>query len=299
MKEHTIQLPIADPLMVLEAGRGVALKPYIHEGRTVPFSVLIYILKGRMEIIEDHTTHVLSEGSFFVLKHDVHHWGTVPFEIGTTWFYVHFKHSDPRETSVAYEFENPFLHSHYVTEKAYQRHLTLPKHITLPRPNDSAYATTQQIESLLAAVVDYKENDALIIKSQKLWQLFLLLVERTNFSQKDSITSLQHSRVMALKSFIETKYIEGFHSSDVEALTHCSYKYMATSFKKITGMTIKAYQLQLKLSLSETLLHSTVLSVAQIAEQAGFSDPFFFSKVFKREYGCAPSAYRNLYKPRL
>ena len=42
----------------------------------------------------------------------------------------------------------------------------------------------------------------------------------------------------------------------------------------------------------QLLLHSS-LSVSAVAVSAGFADPFYFSRAFRREVGCSPSAYRT------
>lgn len=40
-------------------------------------------------------------------------------------------------------------------------------------------------------------------------------------------------------------------------------------------------------------LQSTDMAINEIAERVGFSDPLYFSKVFKKVTGITPSQYRN------
>ena len=58
------------------------------------------------------------------------------------------------------------------------------------------------------------------------------------------------------------------------------------------------YQLLLKLrvNLSVDLLLGTDLLVKQVAERAGFDDPFHFSRVFKRMQGISPAAFQRMHK---
>ncbi len=42
------------------------------------------------------------------------------------------------------------------------------------------------------------------------------------------------------------------------------------------------------------LLANNSLSVAQVAENVGYTDTFTFSKAFKRHFGKSPSDYRNV-----
>ena len=66
-----------------------------------------------------------------------------------------------------------------------------------------------------------------------------------------------------------------------------------------TGMTIKEYQLMLRMRKAERLLCETEMSVAEIASETGFYDTFYFSKIFKRKNEISPLKFRNVYVPRI
>ena len=56
------------------------------------------------------------------------------------------------------------------------------------------------------------------------------------------------------------------------------------------------YQLLLRLKMQHAAeqLQNPVLLVKQVAEAAGFADPFQFSRTFKREFGLSTDAFRRL-----
>ena len=64
-------------------------------------------------------------------------------------------------------------------------------------------------------------------------------------------------------------------------------------------MTIKEYQMTLRLREASRLLCETDLSITEIASEAGFYDVFFFSKTFRKEKGITPSEFRKTYTPRI
>lgn len=66
-----------------------------------------------------------------------------------------------------------------------------------------------------------------------------------------------------------------------------------THFRATTGLSPSAYMLKLKLESAKASLDTTNLSVKEIAAALHFYDEFHFSKLFKRQYGSAPSAYRR------
>ena len=47
---------------------------------------------------------------------------------------------------------------------------------------------------------------------------------------------------------------------------------------------------------AKELLEDETLSIEQIAEQTGYNDYFYFTKVFKKTLGISPSKYRKNYK---
>jgi AraC-like DNA-binding protein len=63
-------------------------------------------------------------------------------------------------------------------------------------------------------------------------------------------------------------------------------------FKNYTGMTPYQYFIQLKIHRAKELLGLGRYSVKEIAFTLGFSDPYYFSRLFKKKTGIAPSEWR-------
>ena len=63
-------------------------------------------------------------------------------------------------------------------------------------------------------------------------------------------------------------------------------------FSGMIGITPMQYLARLRIRCAATLLHNTEMPVAEIAENAGFADPAYFSRVFRRETGMTPLDYR-------
>lgn len=64
-------------------------------------------------------------------------------------------------------------------------------------------------------------------------------------------------------------------------------------YKQRTGQTPMQAFLQMKVSRACYLLEISDDSVAEIAQQFGFEDPYYFSRLFKKIVGVAPSKYRS------
>ncbi|MDR2160124.1 MAG: AraC family transcriptional regulator [Treponema sp.] len=64
-------------------------------------------------------------------------------------------------------------------------------------------------------------------------------------------------------------------------------------FKAATAMTPHQYYLQLKIRTAEELLERGDLPVKEVAQRLGFDDQYYFSRLFKRKTGIAPSRWKR------
>ncbi len=79
--------------------------------------------------------------------------------------------------------------------------------------------------------------------------------------------------------------------SDLSELCGISEDYFRKVFKKCHNISPLKYLNDLKLKYAKELLLSGDLPIAKIAEMAGFSDPAYFCREFKKNVGIAPSEY--------
>lgn len=68
--------------------------------------------------------------------------------------------------------------------------------------------------------------------------------------------------------------------------------HVSRQFKLDTGLTVTEHLNQVRVDAAKRLLLAG-LKVAVVAEYVGFSDAYYFSRVFTRLCGCAPSDYRK------
>lgn len=67
--------------------------------------------------------------------------------------------------------------------------------------------------------------------------------------------------------------------------------YMARTFKAVTGYTIIEYFNKLKIDKSKELLIEGNKKVKEVAQELGFVDEFYFSRMFKKAEGINPSEF--------
>ena len=102
------------------------------------------------------------------------------------------------------------------------------------------------------------------------------------------------------KSFVTraVQYVQehyGDHTLSVETI--CGYlnvsaAYFSTVFKKETGKTFINYLTDYRMEEAVSLLLTQNEKTYVIAEKVGYSDPNYFSYVFKKQFGMSPSKYK-------
>jgi len=94
------------------------------------------------------------------------------------------------------------------------------------------------------------------------------------------------------------KHLNNFYEADVsketiERVLNRKYEYLCQVFKKYAETNIHQYIHQLRAQRAKYLLHNTAKSIKEIAEEVGYSDAFYFSRMFKKIVGSAPQHYRG------
>lgn len=80
---------------------------------------------------------------------------------------------------------------------------------------------------------------------------------------------------------------------DIADAVNLSPQHMTSVFKENTGMTVGQYIKRTRLDFSYSLLKKTDMTLSEIADSSGYTDENYWAKVFKKEYGSAPSEYRK------
>ncbi|MFC5649459.1 helix-turn-helix domain-containing protein [Paenibacillus solisilvae] len=75
-----------------------------------------------------------------------------------------------------------------------------------------------------------------------------------------------------------------------------SKQHLIHLFKQETGFSPIDYYLRMKMQRAAQMLDLTSLTVKEISGSIGISDPYYFSRLFKKFMGCSPTDYRKIPK---
>jgi two-component system response regulator YesN len=93
--------------------------------------------------------------------------------------------------------------------------------------------------------------------------------------------------------FIQGNYEHNIGLSEAANYIGVSHSYLSFIFKQETGVNFNAALAQHRIEKAKNLLAATTLKIYQVAEQVGFSNPYYFSRVFREISGYTCKEYRD------
>ena len=140
----------------------------------------------------------------------------------------------------------------------------------------------------LVSPLDEKELQQSIHRSiLSLNQVSLLHYPRTD------ITDNKSEQVNQIIQYIHLNYQEEINLTTLANFSHMHRNYVSRLFKEATGMPFTEYLTFYRIEQAKKQLVTTTDSIALVSEHVGYSDPAYFSRIFKKESGYTPNQYRQ------
>ena len=130
------------------------------------------------------------------------------------------------------------------------------------------------------------------------WLLISMIRSGLNEAPRDSVSSERLEEVLdmrimtELKNYVKAHLSESITIEDLARHVHYSRTYITVQFKAATGMSIMDYVEQQRMDRARDLLIQGNRTVTQIADDLGYSSLQYFSRRFKKVFGCAPSQFQ-------
>lgn len=98
--------------------------------------------------------------------------------------------------------------------------------------------------------------------------------------------------IRAIQRYIQAHYAEDIQIAELAERFHFSNSYVGSAFKKQLGITPLQYLIYLRINeAKKLLLKYPERPVSEIGKQVGYDDPYYFSRIFKKQTGISPSSY--------
>ncbi|MCL2146230.1 MAG: response regulator [Synergistaceae bacterium] len=94
-----------------------------------------------------------------------------------------------------------------------------------------------------------------------------------------------------LQDYLDTHYSQPISLPDVCQAFGVSQAYISMLFRKYSGKTFISYLTSLRIEKAKELLQKRDVLIKDVAADVGYSDPFYFSTIFRSATGQSPSNY--------
>lgn len=268
-------LPLVRQLHVTDIGSyPSAPGHFVGRERGAPQAILIYCLAGAGTLVLRNELFSVNRGVLFVIPPDVPHTYSADPDDPWSIFWVHFRgeQTDATLTSLGVSESSPLMH--------------VPDVRRMRAAFEDVYAC-----------INYHYSDAgLLSMSAQLLRLISEIKLHRGQPIGQPGRQLAEDRVSETIGFMQDHLHLALRLEDLAAHAGRSVSHYSKVFKELTGQAPMAYFAQLKTRKACELLDETSMSVAEIAGELGYTDPFYFSRHFKRVQGCSPTAYRAAVK---
>jgi len=270
VRNRCSNLPLVKQLYVTHIGSyPLAPHHFVERETGARQAILIYCLSGLGQLQLEDKEFKVDKGSAILIPPNQPHVYFADRQDPWSIFWIHFSGTQVSEVSTALSENpgNPVVH--------------VPDTRLVLQAFEEVYAC-----------LNYNYSDSgLLSMSSKLMNLFSII--RLHRRHRHPRRQAAENSVLSTIKFMRQHLDMNLTLDDLAAQSGQSIPYYCRRFKEGTDQSPMSYFIHLKLQKACELLIQTDLSVKDVAEELGYKDPYYFSRLFKKIQGCAPSQYRE------
>jgi AraC-like DNA-binding protein len=260
--------PKRAPLSIVSGGCEHCAPDYEIHRPTFPFYSIEYVVRGRGLLILQNRSHSLQPGCVFSYGPGV------------------------RQDITADRSEPPVK---YFVDFAGSKSKEILRRCNLPPGSASQVFPPSEIQNLFDELIRCGQRVSARSAGlcAKLLECLALKISESRAPQEGvetlSFTTYQQARLHIEKYFQRLKTLR-----QIALECHMDAAYLCRLFQRYDHQSPYQFLLRLKMNLAAEWLQPPDALVKQVAEHAGFSDQFHFSRAFKSVFGVAPDIFRRL-----
>ena len=269
MKRDRLTVDTRSSLRPCGAGLFVSRGEGTHPTRTIGSHELIYVHDGSLGMFEGKKRFSLEAGQTILLFPGREHGGTEPYPHDLRFYWIHFHIDGPPRRGAHREDM-----------------VTVPQVATIARPD--------RLAELYHRYLDDQESGALTPASGRLLILQMLCEAERPSRRKESLSAggILASRAEQL---VRHRFHEPLTTAIVAQRLRCNPDYLGRAFRAACGKTLTRAIHERRVRQARKMLLESSLNIGEIARDCGFDDTGYFRRIFKKEEGMTPLAYRRLY----
>lgn len=231
---------------------------------TPAYNKFYYIVDGECYIKIDNKEYYATKGQMFLL----------PFN----------------STQTYYHFSKHYVSKHWVhcTFSTGDRDLTelldLPHYIEIDAP--------KRIKDLFIKINELandKKVQSKLLQKAYLLELFSYYIEKAS---TQDYNSYRDNRISIVLEYIEENLSKEITVTELSELLHFHPNYFINYFRTMTNQTPIDYINNARIDKAKRLLLDDNITIKEVADQVGFNNSYYFSRIFKKKTGMSPRDYR-------
>lgn len=151
---------------------------------------------------------------------------------------------------------------------------------------------SMELEILLQKLLRLMDNRSPINRFKSKTLLYQIFENLLNLAWQSAIDTKEESLEHILE-FIHSNTDQSLSVSQLAEMINLDSKQFNYLFQKKIGICPKKYLIQSKMNRAKELLPNVNYSITKVANMVGYEDPLHFSRIFKKNTGRSPSAFRD------
>lgn len=136
---------------------------------------------------------------------------------------------------------------------------------------------------------DVKFEELCIMTSEVMEKIMLVIYSKSKPKKKNK-------HLVRAINYIKENYADDVSLKAVAQAVYVNEYYLSHLFREEMNISFSEYVNKIRMEESLALMKTTRKTIGAIAQKVGFTDPNYFSKVFKKYYGVTPKQYRKIYE---
>ncbi len=157
---------------------------------------------------------------------------------------------------------------------------------------ESSARLAESMQHLLNTLLDTAAPRRMLDATALFLQLIFDVAGAIYLSENEAAAPT-HDGLARVRTHIDRAFREKLDLDTLAEIACLSKGYLVTAFKHEYGRTPIDYQMAKRLEAAKHLLLATGLRTREIAQQVGYPNEYYFSRVFKRKVGRTATAFRQ------
>jgi AraC-like DNA-binding protein len=272
---NTLNLRINCPIKAQNGGLFVSRGGAMHPTRVLNSHELIFVKQGELDLWEDSQVFHLETAQTLHLWPLRKHGSTKAMPPDLKFYWIHFEVED--------QTDDPM----WPSDQDRTPIVNMPQVTTINQP--------EKLERLFRLFLDDQETGVLQPYAANLLTTLMLL--EVAQSSEEKIANVDDLNAVATwaHTYIGINYDRSITTGKIAEALGYNPDYLGRVYRKVYGCTLTDAIHRRRVHKACDYLLDTQMTIDQIAEKCGFTDPDYFRRIFRRYMQISPGEYRNEY----